>query len=113
MQRLRQRFNQKHPNDLNFGDLEEIKDKRDPLRYSEWIQMMLKRGEIQNFDYSEFNDVNEIGSYTVVYSTDYRGTKIAIKKFIRSKDKILANELKQRFKVNNHENIIKFLGIAV
>ncbi|KAF0541165.1 kinase-like protein [Gigaspora margarita] len=77
--------------------------------------MMLKRGEIQNFDYSEFSDVNEIGrgSYTVVYSTEYRGAKIAIKKFIRSKDKILANELKQRFKVNNHENIIKFLGIAV
>ncbi|KAF0541163.1 kinase-like protein [Gigaspora margarita] len=37
---------------------------------------------------------------------------VAVKEFLRLEDKILVNELKRHIMVNNHENIIKFLGIT-
>ncbi|RIB07242.1 kinase-like domain-containing protein [Gigaspora rosea] len=76
--------------------------------------MMLKRGDIQVHDYSGFGNFNEVGkgSHSVVYSAEYYGEKIACKKFTRPEDKVLVNELKQHITVNNHENIIKFLGIT-
>ncbi|CAG8531861.1 13830_t:CDS:2 [Dentiscutata heterogama] len=60
--------------------------------------------DIKNHNYfesSDFNDFNEIGR-----------EKIACKNFTRPEDKILVNEIKQHITVNDHENIVKFLGIT-
>ncbi|KAF0552281.1 kinase-like protein [Gigaspora margarita] len=108
------RKGRKHHDEYNVGALERITNERDPSRYLERVEMMLERGDIQVHDYSGFRNFNEVGkgSHSVVYSAEYRGEKIACKKFTRSEDKVLVNELKQRITVNNHENIIKFLGIT-
>ncbi|CAG8664962.1 28285_t:CDS:2, partial [Gigaspora margarita] len=74
---------------------EQITDMQDSL------EMMLRRGDIQTHNYVEFSDFNEICI-----------EKIALKEFTRHEDRILVNELKRHIKVNNHENIIKFLGIT-
>ncbi|KAF0541169.1 kinase-like protein [Gigaspora margarita] len=95
-------------------NIETIKDRQNPLKYNEWIKMKLNKGEIKYFNYYEFNDIKEIdrGSYGDVYTAKYRGEKITFKKFTKSKCKILVNEIKQHIIVNNHDNVIKFLGIT-
>ncbi|CAG8689372.1 7654_t:CDS:1, partial [Gigaspora rosea] len=81
------------------------------------IEVMLEKGEIEIYNCNEFSDIKEIGggkhflklsmkidnfyvethviegSYGDVYSAKYRGEKIAFKKFIKPKDKILYNEV--------------------
>ncbi|CAG8829980.1 40729_t:CDS:2, partial [Gigaspora margarita] len=93
----------------NFGVPEQITDMQDSL------EMILKRRDIQIYNYVDFSDFNEIGrgNHNVVYSAEYRGEIIAFKEFTKREDKIiLVNELKRHIMVNNHENIIKFLGIT-
>ncbi|CAG8763749.1 758_t:CDS:2, partial [Dentiscutata heterogama] len=66
-----------------------------------WVQILLDEDKIQKFDSFEFG----------VYSVEYRGTKITLKRFIIPK---FVNELyHRRFTINCHENIIKFLGITI
>ncbi|CAG8516547.1 4256_t:CDS:2 [Dentiscutata erythropus] len=96
VERKPKRF-KKHPDECNVGALE----KRDSLSYREWLEKEFEGGNIKNYDYSKFCDFIELGrgSYSIVYSADYRGKKIACKK----------SEFKQHNE-NNHENIVKFLG---
>ncbi|KAF0349247.1 kinase-like protein [Gigaspora margarita] len=83
-------------------------------RYPEWIKRKLESGLIQNFDFPEFSNVIEIarGGHSFVYSAEYRGAKIALKKFRNAEIRKIANELNQHITVNNSENVIRFLGIT-
>ncbi|CAG8627841.1 22766_t:CDS:2 [Cetraspora pellucida] len=112
VQKLKLKFCKKHHDERN---LEKTTDKQvHELRYYEWMKTKLEKGDIQQFDYSEFGDINQIGkgSHSIVFSAECRGIKIALKKFTRHENKILVNELKQHITVNCHENIIKLLGIT-
>ncbi|CAG8738502.1 15917_t:CDS:2, partial [Cetraspora pellucida] len=47
-----------------------------------------------------------------VYSAEYCGTKIVFKVLEDNNIRTTTNEIKQHMEVNNHENIVKFLGVS-
>ncbi|CAG8780347.1 678_t:CDS:2, partial [Cetraspora pellucida] len=81
----------------------------------EWYFQALKEGRIVKFKYSEFINVEEIGQggYGIVYSADYGDQKVALKRFTKNNSvESFANEIKQIYTVNNHDNINRFHGIT-
>ncbi|RIB09737.1 kinase-like domain-containing protein [Gigaspora rosea] len=90
------------------------KDKRDPLRYHEWIDKNLEKSVIQIIDHSKFSDIKEIGkgAHGTAFSAEYNGVKIVYKETKDSEIKKIVNEIKQHMTVNKSEYIIKFLGIT-
>ncbi|CAG8445012.1 15721_t:CDS:2, partial [Dentiscutata heterogama] len=76
------------------------------LRNLEWYYKAIDEGRIVKFRYSEFYNLREIGQ-------DYGDQKVALKRFSQNNSIInFANEIKQIYTVNNHENINRFHGIT-
>ncbi|POG60496.1 kinase-like domain-containing protein [Rhizophagus irregularis DAOM 181602=DAOM 197198] len=89
----------------------------------EWIRKKIKDEDIHYFEYSEFNDIEEIGKggFGIVNSAVTNdGMRVALKSLIEKKTskieeddiKKFVNELKLVRMVHFHPNINRFLGIA-
>ncbi|CAG8503985.1 13553_t:CDS:2 [Dentiscutata erythropus] len=100
--------------DRNNGE-HNIDSHAQSLRNLEWYYKAIDEGRIVKFGYSEFFNIREIGQggYGIVYSADYGEQKVALKRFTQNNSIInFANEIKQIYTVNNHENINRFHGIT-
>ncbi|RIB27627.1 kinase-like domain-containing protein [Gigaspora rosea] len=100
--------------DNKNNDEHSIDSHKQSSRNLEWYRQVLDEGRIVKFEYSGFNNLREIGhgGYGVVYSADYGDQKVALKQFTQNSIKNIANEIKQIYTVNNHENINRFHGIT-
>ncbi|KAF0554763.1 kinase-like protein [Gigaspora margarita] len=87
--------------------------------YSEKLENVLKDSNIESFDYSQFSELERVGSggYAVVYSAIFRGKTYALKslnnnlKFDKKEFKPFMRELKLLHTVN-HPNVVEFYGIS-
>ncbi|CAG8476834.1 14757_t:CDS:2 [Dentiscutata erythropus] len=84
-----------------------------------YVEKRLNEFNIENFVYSEFNNITKIGSgaSAIVYSADYAGHKYALKSLNTNLSlghreiRRFIRELKILNEVN-HENIIKLYGVS-
>ncbi|GBB93566.1 hypothetical protein RclHR1_21990004 [Rhizophagus clarus] len=80
-----------------------------------WIANAILQGHINHYEYKDFYNVKEIGSggFGKVYRANWKNSHIlALKSHNDSTAEKFVNELKIQRRVNMHDNIIKFYGIA-
>ncbi|CAG8808370.1 9610_t:CDS:2, partial [Racocetra persica] len=88
--------------------------------FSEQLEAYLKFHRIKFFDYSQYSDIKRIGEggYAVVYSATFDGQTYALKSLnnnLRFEDKEFRQfkrEVMCLYTIDNHQNLIKFYGIA-
>ncbi|KAF0499947.1 kinase-like protein [Gigaspora margarita] len=84
-----------------------------------WFEKTLKEDDIIKYDYSVYENVEEIGTggFGIVYSANYDGKKFALKSLKceeanKKASKEFIKELKQLRTITSHHNINRFYGIT-
>ncbi|RGB27588.1 kinase-like domain-containing protein [Rhizophagus diaphanus] len=84
-----------------------------------WIEEAIAKKHIKYYDYTRFNNIQEIGSggFGRVFRANWKSSRnyLALKSFFNFNNitlKEIVNELKLQREVDFHENIIRFCGIT-
>ncbi|CAG8501943.1 10720_t:CDS:2, partial [Cetraspora pellucida] len=75
--------------------------KRASSKYSDWFEKALRDGIITLYKYSLYSNVKEVGKggFGIVYSADYKGTKVALKS-------VNTNEVTKEFVIEHPKNVL-------